>query len=101
MKIYICSFILISGAISAQISPEKPLKLDSAKFHKIDPYIMVNPTEVLKFETSSIARLCKMPIAKPKNPKVYSSLKAIKKDTTLYKIPNLFDKTKPSKLAAK
>lgn len=49
----------------------------------------------------SIAKLYKMPVAKPKNPEIYSSLKAPKKDTTLHKMPNLLDVAKPPKLSVK
>jgi len=45
--------------------------------------------------------LYKMSVAKPKNPELYASLKAPKRDTTLYKIPNLLEVAKPPKLAAK
>ncbi|MFY1046208.1 hypothetical protein [Chryseobacterium sp. GP-SGM7] len=74
---------LSSITISAQISAIKPLKTDSTKFD------------------NSITKLYRMPVVKPKNPALYSSLKAPKKDSELYKIPNLMDLKTPPKLAVK
>lgn len=100
MKIYSGAFILFSVALSAQTSVRKPLKLDSTKFPKIEKQAIVLSSDMTKFD-SSIAKLYKMPVAKPKNPELYSSLKAPKKDTTLHKIPNLLNVAKPAKLASK
>ena len=92
--------ILSSVSFSAQVSSRIPLKIDSIKFPKIEKSLIVTPSEITKFD-SSIARLYKMPVAKPKNPEIYSSLKAPKKDSTLHKMPNLLDVAKPPKLSAK
>jgi len=92
--------ILSSISFSAQVSPGIPLKIDSIKFPKIEKPFIVTPLDVSKFD-SSIAKLYKIPVAKPKNPEIYSSLKAPKKDTTLYKMPNLLDVAKPPKLSVK
>lgn len=100
MKIYIIGFVLLSLALSAQASLRKPLKVDSAKFPKIEKSLLVTSPNVTKLD-SSIAKLYKMPVAKPKNPELYASLKAPKRDNTLYKIPNLLEVAEPPKLAAK
>lgn len=92
--------ILSSISFSAQVSPRIPLKIDSIKFPKIEKPFIVTPLDASKFD-SSIAKLYKMPVAKPKNPEIYSSLKAPKKDTTLHKMPNLMDVAKPPKLSVK
>ncbi|OBW43037.1 hypothetical protein AB670_00580 [Chryseobacterium sp. MOF25P] len=92
--------ILSSVSFSAQVSSRIPLKIDSIKFPKIEKSLIVTPSEITKFD-SSIAKLYKMPVAKPKNHEMYSSLKASKKDTTLHKMPNLLDVAKPPKLSAK
>lgn len=92
--------ILSSVSFSAQVSSRIPLKIDSIKFPKIEKSLLVTPSEITKFD-SSIAKLYKMPVAKPKDPAIYSSLKAPKKDTTLHKMPNLLDVAKPPKLSAK
>lgn len=92
--------ILSSVAISAQISPVKPLKIDSTKFQKIEKWLIVKPSVTTKFD-SSIANLYKMPVSKSKNSEPYSSLKVLKRDTILQKMPNLLDIAKPTKLAAK
>lgn len=92
--------ILSSIPFSAQVSHRLPLKIDTIKFPKIGKSLIVTPSEITKFD-SSIARLYKMPVAKPKNPEIYSSLKAPKKDSTLHKMPNLLDVAKPPKLSAK
>lgn len=100
MKIYSGVFILFSITFSAQVSPRKPLKIDSIPFLKIEKSAIMLPLDVPKFDTS-IAKLYKMPIAKPKYPVLYSSLKAPKKDSTLHRMPNLLDVAKPPKLSAK
>lgn len=100
MKIYNGAFILFSVVLSAQTTVRKPLKLDSTKFPKIEKQTLVLQSDNTKFD-SSIAKLYKMPVSKPKNPELYSSLKAPKRDTTLHKIPNLLDVVKPQKLASK
>ena len=100
MKIILAVALLSSISFSAQVSPRKPLKIDSTKFPKIEKSAIVLPLDVPKFDTS-IAKLYKMPIAKPKYPELYSSLKAPKKDSTLHKMPNLLDVAKPPKLSAK
>jgi len=92
--------ILSSISFSAQVSPRIPLKIDSIKFPKIEKPFIVTPLDVSKFD-SPIAKLYKIPVAKPKNPEINSSLKAPKKDTTLYKMPNLLDVAKPPKLSVK
>ncbi|MCX8532593.1 hypothetical protein [Chryseobacterium luquanense] len=92
--------ILNSVAISAQISPIKSLKIDSAKLLKLEKPFILKPSAVSDFD-SSIAKLCKMPVVKPKNPNLYSSLKTLNGNTTLYKTPNLLDVAQPPKLAAK
>lgn len=92
--------ILSSISFSAQVSSRIPLKIDSIKFPKIEKSAIVLPSDVPKFDTS-IAKLYKMPILKPKYPEFYSSLKAPKKDTTLHKMPNLLDVAKPPKLSVK
>lgn len=92
--------ILSSISFLAQVSPRIPLKIDSIKFPKIEKSFIVTPLDASKFD-SSIAKLYKMPVAKPKNPEIYSSLKAPKKDTTLHKMPNLLDVAKPPKLSVK
>lgn len=100
MKIYIVALILSSASFSAQISPRKPLIIDSTKLPKIEKSIIKTPSDVSKFDTA-IAKLYKMPVAKPKNLELYSSLKAPKKDSTLHKIPNILDAAKRHKLALK
>ncbi|MFL9832709.1 hypothetical protein [Chryseobacterium terrae] len=100
MKLLFIIPILSSISFSAQITPRKPLKVDSIKFPKFEKSIIVKPADSSKFDIS-IAKLYKMPVAKPKNPELYSSLKAPKKDTTLHKIPNLMDVARPPKLSAK
>lgn len=93
--------ILSSVSLAAQVSPRIPLKIDSIKFPKMEKPFIVKPTlEITKFD-SSIAKLYKMPVAKPKNPEIYSSLKAPRKDTKLHKMPNLLDIARPPKLSAK
>ncbi|MBO6183504.1 MAG: hypothetical protein J6O88_02270 [Chryseobacterium sp.] len=93
--------ILSSLSFSAQVSTRVPLKIDSIKFPKIEkPFIATPLSEITKFD-SSIAKLYRIPVAKPKNPVLYSSLKALKKDSTLHKMPNLLDVAKPPKLSAK
>ncbi|MCX8524800.1 hypothetical protein OF897_12840 [Chryseobacterium formosus] len=92
--------ILSSVAISAQTFPRKPLKVDSTKLPEIEKFFIVKPSDVTKID-SSIVNLYKMPVSKPKNPELYSSLKAAKRDTILQKIPNLLDRAKPPKLASK
>lgn len=93
--------ILSSLSFSAQVSTRVPLKIDSIKFPKIEkPFITTPLSEITKFD-SSIAKLYKMPVAKPKNPEIYSSLKAPKKDSTLHKMPNLLDIAKPPRLSVK
>lgn len=101
MKLLLIITILSSIPFSAQVSSRIPLKIDSIKFPKIEkPFIVTPLSEITKFD-SSIAKLYKIPVAKPKNPTLYSSLKAPQKDTTLYKIPNILDVAKPAKLAVK
>lgn len=102
MKLLLIITILSSIPFSAQVSSRIPLKIDSIKFPKIEkPFIVTPLSEITKFDSCSIAKLYKMPVAKPKNPTLYSSLKAPQKDTTLYKIPNILDVAKPAKLAVK
>jgi hypothetical protein len=100
MKILLAITILSSIPFAAQVSPRKPLKTDSVKFPKIEKSFIVTPSDTSKYDIS-IAKLDKMPVAKPKKPELYSSLKAPKKDTTLHKIPNLLDAAKPPRLSAK
>lgn len=100
MKLLLIITILSSIPFSAQVSSRIPLKIDSIKFPKIEKLLNITPPVITKFD-SSIAKLYKMPVAKPKNPTLFSSLKAPQKDTTLYKIPNILDVAKPAKLAAK
>ncbi len=100
MKLLLIITILSSIPFSAQVSSRIPLKIDSIKFPKIEKLLNITPPVITKFD-SSIAKLYKMPVAKPKNPTLYSSLKAPQKDTTLYKIPNILDVAKPAKLAVK
>lgn len=100
MKLLLIIPILSSISFAAQVSPQIPLKIDTLKFPKIEKPFIVTLPEITKFD-SSIAKLYKMPVAKPKTPEVYSSLKVPKKDTKLYKIPNLLDVAKPPKLSVK
>ncbi|WP_435523374.1 hypothetical protein [Chryseobacterium indoltheticum] len=100
MKILLAVTILSSISFSAQVSSRIPLKIDSTKFPKIEKTFTLPITNVSKFD-SSIAKLYKMPVAKPKNPEIYSSLKAPKKAPILHKIPNLLDVAKPPKLSVK
>lgn len=100
MKLLLIIATLSFIPFSAQVSSRKPLKIDSTKFPKIEKSLIVKPSEVTKFD-SSIANLYKMPVSKPKNHELYSSLKVLKRDTTLQKMPNLLEMTKPPKLAAK
>lgn len=91
MKIFLIPALLFTALISAQ-------KKDSLK---IIPMAKVNPLQHKPMD-SSIAKIYKMPVAKPKNPKLYPGLKAVTKtDSVLFKIPNLLKPNPPKKLAAK
>lgn len=100
MKLLLIFTLLSSITITAQVSIRKPLKIDSTGFPKLEKPFDRIPSDVIKFD-SSIVNLYKIPVAKPQNPEIYSSLKAQKKDSTLHKIPNLLDIAKPSKLSMK
>jgi hypothetical protein len=101
MKLYNGTLFFFSVALSAQISLRKPLNADSIKFPKIEKSAVILPTPTDSKIDSTIAKLYRMPVAKPKNPELYLSLKAPKIDTALYKTPNLLNVAKRPKLAAK
>jgi len=50
---------------------------------------------------SAIAKLYKMPVAKPKDSLIYSSLKAPEKNNSQFKIPNVLKPLKNKKLSRK
>ncbi|UFH32589.1 hypothetical protein LNP04_02435 [Chryseobacterium sp. C-71] len=99
MKIIFGSLIFLSGLLSAQTSLIEPLKRDSLDLHNFNSPIIpeTEPTSI----DSSLVKLYKMPVAKPDNPKIYSSLKATVKSNTQFKIFNPLDSLKAKKLAAK
>ena len=98
MKIIFGLFLLLSGLFSAQTTLE-PLKRDSLDLHKFNLPI-ITETEPTSID-STLVKLYKMPVAKPENPEVYSSLKATVKSNTQFKILNPLDSLKTKKLAAK
>lgn len=98
MKIIFGSFLLLSGIFSAQTALE-PLKRDSLDLHKFDSSI-ITETEPASID-STLVKLYKMPVAKPENPEIYSSLKATVKSNTQFKILNPLDSFKTKKLATK
>jgi len=99
MKIIFGSFLLFSGLFSAQTSLVEPLKRDSLDLHKFNSPI-ITETESGSID-STLVQLYKMPVAKPKNPEIYSSLKATVKSNTQFKILNPLDSLKTKKMAAK
>lgn len=101
MKKLLVITLLSSISFSAQVSSRKLLKIDTLKFPKIEKPFVKTPLLQITNLDSAIAKLYKMPVAKPKNPEIYSSLKAPKKNMTLYRMPNIFDAVKPPQLAAK
>ncbi len=103
MKKLLVITLLSSISFSAQVSSRKLLKIDTLKFPKIEkPFVKTPLLQITNLDSAiAIAKLYKMPVAKPKNPEIYASLKAPKKNTTLYRMPNIFDAVKPPQLAAK
>ena len=99
MKIIFGSFLLFSSLFSAQTSRVEPLKRDSLDLHKFNSPI-ITETESASLD-STLVKLYKMPVAKPKNPEIYSSLKATVKSNTQFKILNPLDSLKTKKLAAR
>lgn len=99
MKIIFGLFLLVSGLLSAQTSLLEPLKRDSLDLHKFNSPI-ITETEPTSID-STLVKLYKMPVAKPENPEIYSSLKATVKSNTQFKILNPLDSFKTKKLATK
>lgn len=99
MKIIFGLFLLMSGLLSAQTSLIEPLKRDSLDLHKFNLPI-ITETEPTSID-STLVKLYKIPVAKPENPEIYSSLKATVKSNTQFKILNPLDSLKTKKLAAK
>lgn len=99
MKIIFGLFLLVSGIFSAQTTLVEPLKRDSLDLHKFNSPI-ITQTESASID-STLVKLYKMPVAKPKNPEIYSSLKATVKSSTQFKILNPLDSLKTKKLATK
>lgn len=99
MKIIFGLFLLVSGLFSAQTSLVEPLKRDSLDLYKFNSPI-ITETEPASID-STLVKLYKMPVAKPENPEIYSSLKATVKSNTQFKILNPLDSLKTKKLATK
>ncbi|MCI3936259.1 hypothetical protein MQX03_03560 [Chryseobacterium aahli] len=99
MKIIFGSLIFLSGLLSAQTSLIEPLKRDSLDLYKFNSPI-ITETEPTSID-STLVKLYKMPVAKPENPELYSSLKTTVKSNTQFKILNPLDSLKTKKLAAK
>lgn len=95
MKIIVGTFLLFSGLFSAQTTRIEPLKRDRLNFHKFSSPI-VTETEHSSTD-SAIAKLYKMPVAKPANPEIYSSLQAPVKSYNQFKILNPLDSFKTKK----
>ena len=100
MKVIFGSFILLSGLFSAQTSLGEPTKTDSTNASNSRkplflPSLQENPID------STLVQLYKMPVAKPKNPEIYSSLNRLVKRNTQFKILNSLDSIKSKKLATK
>lgn len=97
MKIFIPLCVLGTTLITAQ-TKVRP-KLDSL------PLLNIPQAQIFTPNTDSlnahIANLYKMPVAKPKNPEMYSSLKAIVPNSKLHFIPNLIQPVPEKKVAVK
>lgn len=99
MKIIFGLLLLVSGIFSAQTTLVEPLKRDSLDLHKFNSPI-ITETESASID-STLVKLYKMPVVKPENPEIYSSLKATVKSNTQFKILNPLDSLKTKKLAKK
>ena len=96
MKIIVGSFLIFSGIFSAQTTLVEPLKSDSLDLQKFNSPI-VKETEQASSD-SAIAKLYKIPNAKPVNPEMYTILKAPVKNNDHFKILNSFDSKNSKKI---
>lgn len=99
MKIIFGSFLLFSGLFSAQTSLVETLKTDSLDLLKFNSPIVTDAEKAVT--DSAITKLYKMPVAKPENPEIYSTLKAPIKKNKQFKILNSLELLKSKKLATK
>lgn len=94
MKIISGSLLLLSGLFSAQTSIE-PLKRSSLDFYQFNSPIATGSEQF--YTDSTAAKVYKMPVAKPKKPEIYSSLKTTVRSNIQFKILNSSDSFKTKK----